>query len=133
METVEFTLEGQTRRAEFNGCGHQDGEPVDVRLTPGNTVVGAADATTGSSDNDDGLGLVLLVVAGVAGAGGGLLVRRGPAGGAIFPAARLASRTRPTSAPRRPTSPRAQVPLLVESSAPMVQATSAAGETQVLH
>jgi hypothetical protein len=121
METVEFTVDGQTRRADFNGCGHQNGEPVDIRLAPGNTVVGAADATTGSSDNDDGLGLVLLVVAGIAGAAGGLLVRRGPVGGAIFPKA-------------RPTPRAARVTLLVEAPAPrMVQATSAAGETQVLH
>lgn len=121
METVEFTVGGQTRRADFNGCGHRDGEPVDIRLTAGNSVVGAADATTGSSDTGEGLGLVLLVVAGVAGAAGGVLVRRGPVGGAIFPKA-------------RPTPRAARVTLLVEAPAPrLVQATSAAGETQVLH
>ena len=121
METVEFTVNGQTRQADFNGCGHQNGEPVDIRLTPGNTVVGAADATTGSGDNGQGLGLVLLVVAGIAGAAGGLLVRRGPVGGAIFPMV------------RSPSPMVARVTLLVESPAPMVQATSAAADSQVLH
>ena len=80
-ETVTFTLDGRQRQATFDGCGHQTDEPVDILVTgDGPTlVVRAAGAATGGHDGR-GLGLLLLALSGVAGAGYFLLVRRGPRG-----------------------------------------------------
>jgi hypothetical protein len=53
-EIVTFTKDGTEHQAKFDGCGHRDGEPVDVSVPTGatgpDTVVHAAEAATGDSD-----------------------------------------------------------------------------------
>jgi hypothetical protein len=86
METVRFTVDGRERRASFDGCGHQPEEPVDVLIPATDAdVVRAAAAATGEGGNARRFGLLLLVLAGVAGAGYGLLIRRGPRGTPLPP------------------------------------------------
>lgn len=80
METVRFTVDGRDREATLDACGHQPDEPVEVRVGSDAGVVHTAGAAAGESDNGRRLGLVLLVIAGIAGAAYGLLVRRGPRG-----------------------------------------------------
>ena len=81
-ETVRFTHEGRAHQARYDGCGHTRNEPVEVTVPtgplPSNLVVHAADAATGDSENGEGLGLLLIVLSGVAGAAYTFLVRRGP-------------------------------------------------------
>jgi hypothetical protein len=81
-ETVTFTLDGRERDARFDGCGHQEGEPVEIAVPPNadddNLVVHAAQATTGTDGPGAGLPFVLIILSGVAGAGYAFLVRRGP-------------------------------------------------------
>jgi hypothetical protein len=79
METVEFTVDGRQRRAKFDGCGHQQDEQVTITLpaqSAPDMVVRSAGATTGAEDNGRGLGLILLVVAGIAGGTYGVLLDR---------------------------------------------------------
>lgn len=80
-ETVSFTLDGRERRARFDGCGHQPGEPVEVAVPAaagdGDLIVHAAQATTGDAGPRRSAGLVLLVISGIAGAGYAYLVRFG--------------------------------------------------------
>lgn len=82
METVKFTVNGDAHQARFDGCGHAKNERVEVTVPtgplPANLVVHAADAAMGDSDPGEGLGLLLVVVSGMAGAGYAFLVRRGP-------------------------------------------------------
>lgn len=74
-EVVTFQQDGRERRADFDGCGHQQGEPVQIRVpSPAATLVHAADATTGEGNRGRGLGLLLLTVSGFAGAGYALLM-----------------------------------------------------------
>jgi hypothetical protein len=81
-ETVSFKVGGKDHRARFDGCGHAKGEPVDVTVPSGplsdDLVVHAADAAVGDSQDGEGLGLLLIVVSGMAGAGYAFLLRRGP-------------------------------------------------------
>ena len=81
-ETVTFKHQGKDRGARFDGCGHAKGENVEVTVPTGtltpNLVVHAADATVGDSKDGEGLGLLLIVVSGAAGAGYAFLIRRGP-------------------------------------------------------
>lgn len=81
-ETVSFKAGGKDHRARFDGCGHAKGEEVDVTVPAGpvteNLVVHAADAAVGDSQDGEGLGLLLIVVSGMAGAGYAFLLRRGP-------------------------------------------------------
>lgn len=81
-ETVRFTVGGSAHQARYDGCGHAKDEPVEVRVPAGplssELVVHAADAATGDRENGEGLGLLLIVVSGIAGAGYAFLVRRGP-------------------------------------------------------
>jgi hypothetical protein len=81
-EVVAFQQDGRERQARFDGCGHQPGEPVQVRVPAAgaDVVVHAADATPGAGNHGRGLGLLLLTVSGIAGAGYGLLIQRGPKG-----------------------------------------------------
>ena len=80
-EVVAFQQDGRERQANFDGCGHQPGEPVQVRVPSATaTLVHAADATTGEGNHGRDLGLLLLTVSGIAGAGYGLLIQRGPKG-----------------------------------------------------
>jgi hypothetical protein len=52
-EIVTFTQDGKEHQAKLDGCGHRDGEPVDVSVPVGepgpDTVVHAAEAATGDS------------------------------------------------------------------------------------
>jgi hypothetical protein len=74
---VAFQQDGRERQARFDGCGHQAGEPVQVRVPAAaqDTIVHAADATPGEGNHGRGLGLLLLTASGIAGAGYGLLLR----------------------------------------------------------
>jgi hypothetical protein len=93
-ETVSFTAGGKDHRAKFDGCGHTKGEPVDVTVPVGplhaDLIVHAADAAVGDSKDGEGLGLLLIVVSGTAGACYAFLVRRGPRAARLPPALRLA-------------------------------------------
>jgi hypothetical protein len=84
METVSFPVDGRDRQAILDGCGHQQNEPIQVTVAGDgnatNLVVRLADADTGAGDDGRKLGLVLLVLAGIAGAGYALLYQRGPRG-----------------------------------------------------
>lgn len=79
METVEFTVDGRQRRAQLDGCGHQQDEQVSVSVPANGTpdmIVRFAGAYTGEADSGRGLGLLLLAIAGIAGGGYGLLLDR---------------------------------------------------------
>ena len=81
-ETVSFKAGGKDHRARFDGCGHAKGESVDVTVPSGSfgkdLVVHAAAAAVGDSKEGEDLGLLLIVVSGMAGAGYTHLLRRGP-------------------------------------------------------
>lgn len=81
-ETVTFTLDGSEREARFDGCGHQEGELVEIAVPDDagadDLVVHAAQATTGTDGPGTGLPFVLIILSGLAGAGYAFLVRRGP-------------------------------------------------------
>ena len=93
METVTFKAGDKELRARFDGCGHAKGEAVDVTVPTGpagaDPVVHAADAAVGDGQAGDGLGLLLLVVSGMAGAGFAFLLRRGPRSTPLPPTLRL--------------------------------------------
>lgn len=81
-ETVTFTLDGREREGRFDGCGHQEGELVEIAV-PQNVgdddlVVHAAEATTGTDGPGSGVPFVLIILSGMAGACYAFLVRRGP-------------------------------------------------------
>ncbi|WP_133909039.1 hypothetical protein [Actinophytocola oryzae] len=80
--TVKFTVSGRLHEARYDGCGHARNEPVDVTVPvgvlPADLVVHASDAATGDREDGQGLGLLLIVLSCVAGAGYAFLVRRGP-------------------------------------------------------
>jgi hypothetical protein len=96
-ETVAFTAGGRRHRVRFDGCGHARDEPVAVTVpagsVDGNVVVHSADAAVGDSRDGEGLGLLLIVVSGIAGAGYAFLVRRGPRATPLPPALRLTQAT----------------------------------------
>jgi hypothetical protein len=82
-EVVALVVDGRERQARLDGCGHQPGEPIEVSLSTdqaGEPVVHGARASTGTESISRQFGLVLLMLAGIAGAGYGLLVLRGPRG-----------------------------------------------------
>jgi hypothetical protein len=70
-EVVTFKQNGQEHAAKFDGCGHQDGESVDVSVPNGQSgpgmVVHAAEATTGDSDSTRGLAFVFFLSSSFAG------------------------------------------------------------------
>lgn len=76
-EVVRFQQDGRERQARFDGCGHQEGEPVAVRVpsTAENVIVQAVGATTGEGDDGRKLGLLLLVLSGIVGGGYGVLMQ----------------------------------------------------------
>jgi hypothetical protein len=75
-EVVAFQQDGRERQATFDSCGHQSGETVQVRVpSPAATLVHSVDATTGAGNHGRGLGLLLLVLAGLAGGGYGVLMQ----------------------------------------------------------
>jgi hypothetical protein len=68
VETVKFTVAGKTREGTLNGCGHGQGERIDITVPEplpidGTVAVGAADTSMGASDARRPLGLALLVFA----------------------------------------------------------------------
>jgi hypothetical protein len=81
-EKVKFTITDRTHEARYDGCGHTKGERVDVTVpagpVPPDLVVHAAEAAVGDLDRGEDLGLLLIVVSGMAGAGYAFLLRRGP-------------------------------------------------------
>lgn len=82
-EVVSLILDGRERQARLDACGHQIGEPVEVSVSTdqaGEMVVHTGQATAGTASVGRQVGLVLLMLAGIAGAGYGLLVLRGPRG-----------------------------------------------------
>jgi hypothetical protein len=94
METVTFKAGGKDQKARFDGCGHAKGESVDVTVPSGaaggDQVVHAADAAVGDGQAGDGLGLLLIVFSGMAGAAFAFLLRRGPRTRRLPPTLRLA-------------------------------------------
>lgn len=85
MEIVSFTVDGRERQATLDGCGHQPNEPVRITVpanagSAANLLVRTASANPGEGDDGRRLGLFLLVLAGIASAGYGLLFYRGPRG-----------------------------------------------------
>jgi hypothetical protein len=77
MELIRFTLDGQERTGQLDGCGHAVDELVEVRVGASGEVGHAAQAAAGQGRYGRRLGEVLLVLAGVAGASYSLLIRRG--------------------------------------------------------
>lgn len=81
-ETVTFTVAGRAHRARFDGCGHGKNEPVDITVPsgtlPATLLVHASNAAMGDQEAGEGLGLLLIVVSGMAGATYAFLIRRGP-------------------------------------------------------
>jgi hypothetical protein len=81
-EKVRFTMDEKDHEVRFDGCGHAEEEEVAVTVPDGpltgDLVVHAAEAAVGDSKDGEGLGLLLIVVSGMAGAGYAFLVRRGP-------------------------------------------------------
>ncbi|MEV6874079.1 hypothetical protein [Amycolatopsis sp. NPDC051128] len=68
VETVRFTVAGKTHEGTLNGCGHGQGERIDVGVPEvlpdqGAVAVREADTSAGSSDARRPLGLALLVFA----------------------------------------------------------------------
>jgi hypothetical protein len=93
-EKVAFKLGKTDHEAGFDGCGHSKDERVSITVPagklPANLVVHAADAAVGDSEDGEGLGLLLIVVSGMAGAGYAFLLRRGPRSNRLPRALRLA-------------------------------------------
>ncbi len=93
-ERVRFTVARNEHEARFNGCGHTKDEQVSIAVPPGpltgDLVVHAAEAAVGDSREGEGLGLLLIVVSGMAGAGYAFLLRRGPRTNRLPKALRLA-------------------------------------------
>jgi hypothetical protein len=94
-EVVTFSYEKKDdRQARLDGCGHEKGEVVDILVPPGpvvdSMVVHAAGAAVGDSGPGRGVGLVLLILSGLAGSVFAFLVRRGPRTRALPMALRLA-------------------------------------------
>jgi hypothetical protein len=72
-ETVKFTLGGKQREGTLNGCGHAQGEHIEVGVPAdapeqGPITLRASDTSAGAQDPRRPIGLALLVFAGAAGA-----------------------------------------------------------------
>jgi hypothetical protein len=68
VENVKFTVAGKSHEGTLNGCGHGQGERVDVHVPEvlpdqGTVPVQVADTSAGASDARRPLGLALLVFA----------------------------------------------------------------------
>jgi hypothetical protein len=70
-ERVTFTKDGNEHEAKLDGCGHHDGEPVDVSVPAGaggpGIVVQAASAATGESDARRPVAFTLFLLSSFAG------------------------------------------------------------------
>lgn len=73
-EEVEYPLDGGTVRAPLDACGHREGEEVSLAVTDDGVHLGGA--RVGATTDARMLGVVLAVLAGMAGAGYVALVRR---------------------------------------------------------
>ncbi|GLW92584.1 hypothetical protein [Actinokineospora globicatena] len=73
-ERVSYLVDGGKQEAFLDACGHESGESVEV--TVGDDVVHLARATTGATVDARPFAVVLLVFAGIAGAGFTQLRRR---------------------------------------------------------
>jgi hypothetical protein len=82
-ERVKFTQNGRELEVRFDGCGHTEGEQVEVTVPSGasdDVVVHAAQAAVGDAAPTAGLGSLLLLTASTAGAAYAYLLLRGPRG-----------------------------------------------------
>jgi hypothetical protein len=71
-ELVTFKHDGKQHQAKLDGCGHTEGEPVDVSVPAdpgGELVVHAAEAAVGESDGRRPLAFILFLSANLAGGG----------------------------------------------------------------
>jgi hypothetical protein len=82
MEVVRYSLDGREWEAQFDGCGHEADETVEVTVAAGHTdpLAHAADAAGGQGRFGRRLGGLLLTFSGLAGGLYAVLVRRGPRG-----------------------------------------------------
>jgi hypothetical protein len=83
VESVKFTLGGKPREGSLNGCGHAQGDHVEVGVpsdapVDGPVTVRASDTSAGSQDSRGPIALVLLVFACFAGGMYAYLVIKGP-------------------------------------------------------
>ncbi|WP_328606603.1 hypothetical protein [Amycolatopsis sp. NBC_00345] len=83
VESVKFTLGGKPREGSLNGCGHAQGDHVEVGVpsdapADGPVTVRASDTSAGSQDSRGPIALVLLVFACFAGGMYAYLVIKGP-------------------------------------------------------
>ena len=74
-EEVEYAVDGAPARASLDACGHREGEEVALTVTDDGVHLGTA--RTGATTDARVLGVVLAVLAGMAGAGYVALYRRG--------------------------------------------------------
>lgn len=71
-ELVTFKQDGKQHQAKLDGCGHTEGEPVDVSVpagASGDLVVHAAEAAVGESDGSRPVAFILFLLANLAGGG----------------------------------------------------------------
>ncbi|MBP2320658.1 hypothetical protein JOF56_001043 [Kibdelosporangium banguiense] len=90
-ELITFKQDGKEHHAKLDGCGHREGEPVDVSVpsnTSGELVVHAAAAAMGDSDGRRPLAFILLMLSGFAGGGFAVLWFRPPAQLTLFAGAK---------------------------------------------
>jgi hypothetical protein len=70
-ERVTFIQDGKEQEAKLDGCGHRDGEPVDVSVPSGSSgpdiVVHAASAAAGESDARRPVTFILFLLSSLAG------------------------------------------------------------------
>lgn len=80
VERVRFSEGGREREVRFDGCGHAEGERVEISVPSGggNAVVYAAGTEEGDGDRGESLGTLLLLTASAAGAAYAHLLRRAP-------------------------------------------------------
>lgn len=80
-ERVTFAIDGRELEARFDGCGHTEGEQVEITVpagaSDGDLVVQSAQAAVGDGVPGEDVGTLLMVVASGAGAGYAYLLRRG--------------------------------------------------------
>jgi hypothetical protein len=88
-DTVELTIDGQKKRARLDGCGHHEGEVLDVQVPDGaaggDMLVQSADAAPAGSGISRRLSVLLVTISALAGAGYAHLLRRRP-GDPLLPA-----------------------------------------------
>ncbi|HEU5471133.1 MAG TPA: hypothetical protein VFV67_10805 [Actinophytocola sp.] len=78
MEIIRYTMDGRERLGRLDGCGHEADETLQVTVGTDEEVATGhlAEAAAGQGRYGQRLGEVMLVLAAIAGAGYGLLLRR---------------------------------------------------------